>query len=214
MKTTQLPPDPVFDQELIIESEKHIEEIVLERVKKYESELYGKHLYRISVNLTPSRTSYHTFDYDKLSDISRHLINGMRSLGTISNRKFWSRYFEGGIRTISINQIDPDDFPTFTLNYLTYSVYDNLDVKINSQLNTRIRMIDPTLTYKMDYIGLYDITLIRDHLSSTTNIFMTSPSVQKLGKKNTDLIIMNPFQRPRFLGTLFKPYVSVLESNE
>ena len=59
----------------------------------------GKNIYYLKITKTPSRINYHTFDFEKLNDISRKLVNGMTSLGSIPNRKFWNKYFQGGVRT-------------------------------------------------------------------------------------------------------------------
>jgi hypothetical protein len=196
---------PLFEEGLYKDFERHLEEIVIERIMKFDNDLKGKNFYLLKITKTPIRTNYHNFDFEKLNEISRLLVNGMTSLGTIPNRKFWNKYFHGGVRTISISQNHPEDFPSFTLNYIVYSDYDNLDVRIISQLSTRIKMIDPTLSFKFEYLGTYDISIIKESLDSTTKFDLSSLTVEKLGQKNLGLMLYNPLQRPRFIGGLFKP---------
>jgi len=196
---------PLFEEIVFQDFEKNLEEIVIERFEKINNVLKGKHFYSLKITKKPSRINYHTFEFEKLHEISRKLVNGMSSLGTIPNRKFWNKYFEGGVRTISISQDDSNEFPSFHLNYLIYSDYDNLDVRILSQLSTRIRMIDPTLITKLEYLGSYDISIIKTQLDYKTNFDFDSFPVEKLGKENFGLMFFNTLQRPRFLGSMFKP---------
>lgn len=210
METKEIINQTILESEMYSDFEEHIVEIVLDRVNKLDSELKGKYLYFFRITKKPDRTNYHTFDVTKLNDISRRLINGMVSLGTIPNRKFWNRYFEGGIRSTSIVQEEPDDFPSFNLNYILYSSYDNLDVRILSQLSTRVRMIDPTLNIKLEYIGVHEISLLRTYIECTTKVELNSKPIEKLGQKNFNHIVLNPIQRPIFIGNLFKPYKCLL----
>jgi hypothetical protein len=71
-------------------------------------------------------------------------------------------------------------------------------------------MIDPTLTLKFEYLGTYDISIIRNSLDSTTKFELDSQPVEKLGLKNFDLMVYNPLQRPRFIGGLFKPIKNLM----
>lgn len=194
-----------YEEEMWSDFERHLKEIVLQRFKLLEPKLTGKHIYSLKITKIPTRINYHLFDYEKLNDISRKVVNGMTSYGTIPNRKFWNRYFQGGVRTISIKQDDWDEFPSFTLNFLLYSEYDNLDVRIGSQLSTRLKMIDPTLICKLEYIGIYKLSIIGEHLDSSTRFEIDSPTVVKLGERNFQLMVLNPVRRPSFLGTLFNP---------
>jgi len=204
METQEIIDHKLFDQEIFKDFRNHLEEVVIERFEKYGDELKNKHFYFLKITKTPTRVNYHTFDFQKLNEISRSLINGMTSLGSIPNRKFWNKYFDGGIRTISIFQNDPENFPSINLNYIVYSDQDNLDVRVNSQLSTRIKMIDPTLISKFEYIGSYDFSRINEYLDSSTNFDQNSQPMEKLGQKNIELMVFNVLQRPRFIGGLFK----------
>jgi hypothetical protein len=206
METQQTINQHLLEEELYNDFETHLQEIVLDRFEKFDNDLKGKSLYFLKITKTPKREDYHKFDFVKFNEISRGLVNGMTSLGTIPNRKFWNRYFLGGVRTISIYQEDLDKFPSFNLNFIIFSELDNLDVRINTQLSTRIKMIDPTLTITFEYLGLYNISRIIEYLDTSTKIHMNSPITKKLGKRNLDLMGFNPLQRPRFIGGLFKPY--------
>lgn len=179
-------------------------EITGDRIIKLQNELNDNSFYSLQITYTPSRLNYHKFNFEKLQEISRKLINGMTSYGGVPNRKFFKKYFQGGIRTISIYQETQNEYPSFTLNYLIFSEQDNLDVRIKNQIIIRLRMIDPTLEVSFTYIGKYnDINLEKD-LTFSTEIDFNSGQIQKLGHKNIDDIYNNQFQRPRFFGKLFR----------
>ena len=178
-------------------------EITGDRIIKLQNELNDYSFYSLKITHTPSRLNYHKFSFEKLQEISRKFINGMTSYGGVPNRKFFKKYFQGGIRTISVNQDLENDYPSFSLNYLIFSEIDNLDVRIKNQIIIRLRLIDPTLEVSFTYIGKYiDLNLEKD-LNFSTNIDFNSEQVQKLGGKNMDDIYNNQFQRPRFFGKLF-----------
>lgn len=184
--------------------ENNLKELVSDRFENNSSELIGKHFYCLKITKTPQRTNYHKFNLESLQEISRKLTNGMVSLGSIPNRRFWNRYFEGGVRTISIHQTDPQVYPSFNLNYIVYSDNDNLDVRIFSNLFSRIKVIDGSLEFSMEYIGTFDQPVIIKDTDYQVNIFWESEPVKKLGRKNMDDMLSTINQRPRFLGKLFK----------
>jgi hypothetical protein len=141
-----------------------LDEVVSDKFEIIKNDLEGKHFYSLKITKNLTRTNYHLFRFEQLQESSRRLTNGLTSLGTIPNRKFWNKYIIGGVRTISITDNNTNVYPSFTLNYLVYSDIDNLDVKIKSQLLTRIRMIDPSLEVSFCYIGKYDDTTISNNL--------------------------------------------------
>ena len=179
-------------------------EVVSNKFELIKKDLLGKHFYSLKITKNTTRTNYHLFRFEQLQEISRKLTNGLTTLGTIPNRKFWNKYIIGGVRTISITDNNVNVYPSFTLNYLIYSDIDNLDVRIKSQLLTRIRMIDPTLEVSFSYIGTYYDTLISDHLDFSTHVDFLSPILLKLNENTIEDIYNNQYQRPRFFGKLFK----------
>jgi hypothetical protein len=128
----------------------------------------------------------------------------MMTIGSIPNRVFFKKYFLGGVRTISISQEISDEYPSFNLNYLFFSKFDNLDVRIENQLQVRLRMIDPSLEMTFNYLGKFENVEIEKDLDISTNIDYSSETTQKLGEENLQCIYNNQFQRPRFFGTLYK----------
>lgn len=181
-----------------------LDEVVSDKFEIIENDLDGKHLYSLKITKNLTRTNYHLFRFEQLQESSRKLTNGLMSLGTIPNRKFWNKYIIGGVRTISITDNNTNVYPSFTLNYLVYSDIDNLDVRIKSQLLTRIRMIDPSLEVSFCYIGKYDDTTISNNLDYSTDVDFSSPDLMKLDENTIEEIYNNQFQRPRFFGKLFK----------
>jgi hypothetical protein len=160
--------------------------------------------YKLVIKKTPSRTDYHSFSFDNFKEISRKMINGLASFGRVTNRDFWKKYFIGGVKTVSIYQENMENYPIFFLNYLIYSKYDNLDVLIKNVLIARIKMIDPTLSISFEYMGNYDKTIILENLEVSTDVQYSSIGIFKLGEDNLTKILNNNFQRPCFLGELYK----------
>lgn len=187
----------------------NLKDLVRDRVQKLSPDLNGKHFYSLNITKCPTRINYHQFSFEKLQEISRKLTNGLSTLGTIPNRKFWNKYFIGGIRTISIKQEGNKEYPSFSLNYIVYSDYDNLDVRIKTHLFTRIKMIDSSVESSFEYLGSFSDSVIDKHLIFSTEIDLSSPNLIKLGENNLQDIFNNQFQRPRFFGKFFKPNIHV-----
>lgn len=186
------------------------QEVVSHARKKLEEQkdnLVCKNFYSLRLFKKPSRINYHKFDVQNLQEISRKLVNGLSTLGSTTNRDFWKRNFLGSVRTTSINQENPDDFPIFTLNYLLYSDYDNLDVTIKNNLFTRIKLIDPTLLVEFNYEGKLIEIQLENILKTVTDVDFQSPGVKKMGDKNVENIFNNYFQRPTYLGEFYKSRV-------
>jgi len=182
----------------------HISNMIMDRVNKQKTILGGHHIYKLTLSLKPSRVDYHSFSMDYLNDVSRRLTNGMSSLGMVSNRKFWNEHFVCGVRTTSITDSGLTDYPTFTLNYVLCGREDNLDVRLNKQLTLRIKMIDPRLKFDFQFIGQFTPELFCSTINYDTDVENNNPTLQKLGEKVMDEIYHNQFQRPRFLGGLYK----------
>ena len=188
-------------------AKQNIRDLVMDRVQKVGTDLEGKHFYSLIITKTPTRINYHQFTFEKLQEISRKLTNGLSTLGCVPNRKFWNRYFIGGLRTTSINLGEQNEYPSFSLNYMVYSDNDNLDVRIKNHLFTRIKMIDSTLDNSFSYLGTYSNSLIKENLVYSTDVNFSTPTIYKLGENTIQNIFNNQFQRPRFFGKLFKPKI-------
>ena len=186
------------------ETRKNQYEQIKHRFEISENELKSNHFYSFEITKKPTRINYHLFDFETLQDISRKLSNGMMTIGTIPNRVFFKKYFLGGVRTTSIIQEISDEYPTFKLNYLFFSDYDNLDVRILNNLKIRLKVIDPSLDLTFHYLGKYENVQIERDLDISTNVDYSSETTQKLGEENLQCIYNNQFQRPRFFGKLYK----------
>lgn len=182
----------------------HIRDLIIDRFNKQKSTIEGKYLYSLTLKLLPTRENYHTFSMEKLQDISRKLTNGMSSLGSVSNRKFWNDNFTGGVRTISVVEDGFNEYPTFSLNYLVFSHIDNLDIRLLKPLTFRIKMIDPKIIFSINFIGKYTPELLSSNIDYRTEVNYNNPVLKKLGEQTIDEIFNNQFQRPRFLGSLYK----------
>ncbi len=182
----------------------HIRDLIIDRFEKQKSTIEGKYLYSLTLQILPTRENYHTFSMEKLQDISRKLTNGMSSFGGITSRKMFNDNFLGGVRTISVVDDGFNDYPTFSLNYLVYSHIDNLDIRLLKPLTFRIKMIDPKITFSINYIGKYTPELLSSNIDYRTDVDFNNPVLKKLGEQTIDEIFNNQFQRPRFLGGLYK----------
>jgi len=192
------------DFEEDIQTRQNLNEQIKNRFRIYENELKSYNFYSFTIIKKPSRINYHLFDFEKLQDISRKLSNGMTTICKVPNRTFFKKYFKGGVRTTSISQDVSDDYPTFNLNYLFFSDYDNLDVRILNNLKIRLKVIDPSLDLTFHYLGKYENVQIEKDLENSTNVDYFSETTQKLGEDNLQGIYNNQYQRPRFFGTLYK----------
>ncbi len=195
--------------DILKESQSYKQNQISQIVNKFDSQSPWSNdvfFYKLIIKKTPSRTDYHTFSFDNFKEISRKLINGLASFCRVTNRDFWKKHFIGGVKTVSIYQENMENYPIFFLNYLIYSKSDNLDVLIKNVLIARIKMIDPTLSISFEYLGNYQKPLILDHIELSTNIHYNSIGISKLGEVNLTKILNNNFQRPCFLGELYKSH--------
>jgi hypothetical protein len=195
-------------EDLIIDNFKsateHLIELVSGKFLKLGNDHPKLHLYQIKIDKTPTRKDYHLFSFDLLHQISRKLTNSQTSLGSVTNRKFWNKYFLGGVRLIHVSQREYSEFPTFSIIYFLVSETDNLDVRISKSLSIRLKSIDPTLDYSFDYIGRYETGLINKHIPQYRDLDLSTDVITKLGTDVVEEIYRTEFQRPRFLGSLFK----------
>jgi hypothetical protein len=182
----------------------HIRDLIIDRFEKQKSTIEGKYLYSLKLELKITRLNYQMFSMEKLQDISRKLTNGMSSFGGVSYRKLFNDNFLGGVRTISVVDDEFNDYPTFSLNYLVYSHIDNLDIRLLKPLTFRIKMIDPKITFSINYIGKYTPELLSSNIDYRTEVDYNNPVLKKLGEETIDEIFNNQFQRPRFIGGLYK----------
>jgi hypothetical protein len=141
---------------------------------------------------------------EKVQDISRKFTNGLSTLGSVTNRQFFSNHFVGGIKTTSIHQSSPEDYPVISLNYGLFSKDDNLDIRIKSQLTTRIKMIDHTLIPRIEYHGKFSHGNVMETIPNLTQVDYSSAPVKKLHNRTIQQIFDNNFQRPRYFGILYK----------
>ncbi len=162
-----------------------------------------KYFYKLTIAKTPLRTNYHVFSFEDFKGISRKITNGVASIGRVSNRYFWNKYFIGGVKVFSIIQENEQTYPTFKLIFLLYSDYDNLDVLIKAGLTSRIKKIDPLLSVSFDYLGNYNKSLITDYINALNSIYSNSETLHKLGETNMKQILRNKTQKLYFLGDLY-----------
>lgn len=159
-----------------------------------------KHFFHLTISLKPSREIYHHFSLDPLKRSGRELINGLSSISSVSNRRWWNMFVESGVRFYSINQEDENSFPTFNNHFIFFSDKDNLDVRMNTQLKYRLKKISRYLEYKFEYLGLYDIKTIENSIKLGVSIFYGSQPLMKLGDEIISEINKIKEQRPIVFG--------------
>ena len=177
---------------------------VMERLERRSDLTIGKNWYELKIIKTPTRTNYHKFSFESLQDISRKFTNGLQTFGLIPNRIFFNRNFKGGIRTTSIFHTDINGFPSFSMNYLLFSDIDNIDMRYKNNIINRIKQIDPSLETQFRYLGKTNTFKIEDFFDLTNDIDLENENVKKLDQKTIQQIMTNEFQKPRFLGDLYK----------
>ena len=104
-------------------------------------QILSKHFYHLVISVKPDRLTYHHFSLDPLKKTGRELINGLSSISSVSNRKWWSMWVESGCRYFSVEQKDKNDYPTFNNHFLFYGDKDNLDNRMAVQLKYRLKKI-------------------------------------------------------------------------
>lgn len=163
-------------------------------------QILSKHFYHLVISVKPDRLTYHHFSLDPLKKTGRELINGLSSISSVSNRKWWSMWVESGCRYFSVEQKDDNDYPTFNNHFLFYSEKDNTDVRMNLQLKYRLKKINKHFTYTFDYLGQYDIKKIQESIKIGVNVNYESTPMIKLGEGILDEIYKIKDQRPITFG--------------
>jgi hypothetical protein len=158
-----------------------------------------KHFYHLTISVKPTRETYHHFSIDALKKSGRELINGLSSLSSVSNRKWWSMFVNSGVRYYSVTQEGVNDYPTFNNHFLFYSDKDNLDVRMNLQLKCRLKKISKHLNFKFEYLGVYNLDKIKECVSALSALVKSNstpkPRVKKAPKgKQADIFKSNPTQ--------------------
>ena len=125
-------------------------------------QILTKHFYQLTISVTPSRETYFRFTLEPLKKVGRELINGLSSISSVSNRKWWSLFVQSGVRYFSIEQKNTEDYPTFNHHFIFYSEKDNVDSRIETQLKYRLKKISRLFEYKIDYLGKYDLGTIKN----------------------------------------------------
>lgn len=166
--------------------------------------ILSKHFYHLTISVEPTRETYHHFSLDSLKKSGRELINGLSSLSSVSNRKWWSMFVDSGVRYYSVNQKGDNDYPSFNNHFLFYSDKDNLDVRMNLQLKCRLKKISKHLNFKFDYLGVYNLDKIKDSISIGVSVNCNSTPVLKLGEDVLNEIYKIKEQRPIPFGIKFK----------
>lgn len=173
--------------------------------------ILSKHFYHLTISVKPTRETYHHFSLVPLKKSGRELINGLSSMSSVSNRKWWSMFVDSGIRYFSVFQEADNDFPTFNNHFLFFSDKDNLDVRMNLQLKYRLKKISKHLNFKFDYLGVYNLDTIRDSLKIGVSINSKSTPVNKLGEDILNEIFKIRDQRPIPFGIKINNKTGILQ---
>jgi len=162
--------------------------------------ILSKHFYHLTISLIPTRETYHHFSLESLKKVGRELLNGLSSISSVSNRKWWGMFVESGVRYYSIEQENSNEYPRFNQHFILYSQKDNLDSRMDTQLKCRLRKINKHFKYSFDYLGQYDIKNIQDSIKLSVSVDYNSTTMMKLGEEIREEIYKIKGQRPIVFG--------------
>ena len=163
-------------------------------------QILTKHFYQLTISVTPSRETYFRFTLEPLKKVGRELINGLSSISSVSNRKWWSLFVQSGVRYFSIEQKNTEDYPTFNHHFIFYSEKDNVDSRIETQLKYRLKKISRLFEYKIDYLGKYDLGTIKKTIKLGVAVDFNSVPIIKLGEEIVEEIYKIKDQKPIVFG--------------
>jgi hypothetical protein len=153
--------------------------------------------------LTPNRETYHHFSLEPLKKVGRELINGLSSLSSVSNRKWWGMFVNTGCRYYSIEQLKDDEYPKFQQHFIFYSEKDNLDVRMDTQLKYRLKKISRHFDYQLEYLGQHNIENIKNSIKLDVSVNYDSIPMIKLGEEIREEIYKIKEQRPIVFGVKY-----------
>jgi hypothetical protein len=162
--------------------------------------ILNKHFYLLTISLKPTRETYFRFSLDPLKKVGRELINGLCSISSVSNRKWWNMFVDSGVRYFSVEQSNSNDFPTINQHLLFYGEKDNLDSRMDTQLKYRLKKINKNFNYTLQYIGQYDIKSIREAIKLDISFDPFSQAALKLGETVIEEINKLKDLKPIFFG--------------
>jgi hypothetical protein len=163
-------------------------------------QILTKHFYQLTISVTPSRETYFRFSLEPLKKVGRELINGLSSISSVSNRKWWSLFVQSGVRYFSIEQKNIEDYPTFNHHFIFYSEKDNVDSRIETQLKYRLKKVNRHFEYKIDYLGKYDLGIIKNTIKLGVAVDFNSVPIIKLGEEIVEEIYKIKDQKPIVFG--------------
>ncbi len=177
-------------------------------------DFFDKHFYYLKISVTPTRETYYHFSLEPIKKVARELINGLSSLSSVSNRKWWGLFVEAGIRYFSIEQPLETMYPTFNHNFIFYSNKDNLDIRMDTQLKYRLKKISKYFNYSLEYIGKYDLEKIESYINVDVSVNHSSLPMIKLGEDIQDEIYKLKSKRPVLFGSNQKVKKSLKRSKD
>lgn len=189
----------------------------MERISKLfgineDIQILTKHFYHLTISVKPSRETYHHFSLDPLKKVGRELINGLSSISSVSNRKWWAMFVDSGTRYFSVEQKNTNDYPTFNQHFIFYSEKDNLDSRMDTQMKYRLKKVSRHLQYKFEYLGIYNLEKILKSIELGISVDFSSTPMLKLGEDIKEEIIKMKEQKPIIFGEKYnKKSVNKLE---
>jgi hypothetical protein len=130
------------------------------RTIEVNSEVFlNKTFYCVKIHLQPNFHGGERSNIDSANFAARQIVNGLASINRVSNRAFWNKYFDGGIRYTSFCY-NNSKCPTLCVNLLVFS--SDVEVhKMESQFRHRLRKIAPS-EIEILKIGQYHETSIEE----------------------------------------------------
>lgn len=165
--------------------------------------LMNKEFYLLSISLKPNLSNYKRFNINSIKTVGRSLINDLSSIGSVSNREWWSMNIDAGVRYISIKQDNLNEFPTFNVHFIVYSSKGDLDMKMDKQLKFRLNKLNRNFIYSFLQLGKYNKQKIENLISIGVDIDLDSKPVKSLGKHNVEEILKLKDQKPILFGARY-----------
>jgi hypothetical protein len=164
------------------------------------------HTYVLNILFPINRITYHRFYLkDRVLEI-RKFTNGKNSIRGITNRDLFSNNFIGGTKKTIVKF--ENSTPIIGFCFILFSSQNNLDVKIKTQIELRLKLINPNYFIEFDYINngvLVDaINGIEneDHLKSQKIIEEYDEIVKYIGEQNTRDLIKMVNKKPIKIGLI------------
>src|SRR5438105_172282 len=100
--------------------------VALHKLHYNEKCFHGCYIHKIQMTVQTSDEEIFISQPYLLNSVLRLLMNSNKTINGISNRKWFSENFVGGLYKITVDQQEPESFPLFMYNCLLFSRHSDL----------------------------------------------------------------------------------------